>query len=183
MCQTWQAPVCSVRREVRPIPEWKVKTEGETSVRSSSLAKFAAIGLVGAMALAACSNSSTASSASTTSAGLSAAPSAAASAAAPASGAAAPESGAASSAAGSAADGGGLGGAGGTTYKIGFQGPLSGDNQQLGINEVNAARLAVKEANAKGDLGFTVVLAESDDVGAPATAPPAAAKLIQDAAV
>ena len=45
------------------------------------------------------------------------------------------------------------GGAGsGQTYKIGFQGALSGDNQQLGINEVNAVKLAVKQANEKGDL-------------------------------
>jgi branched-chain amino acid transport system substrate-binding protein len=60
--------------------------------------------------------------------------------------------------------GGGLGGGGGAsssssgggsgkTYKIGFQGALSGENQQLGINEINAVNLAVKEANAKGDLG------------------------------
>ena len=147
-------------------------------MRSSSLAKIAAIGVVGAMALAACSNSSTASSrSSATSAAVSAAPSAAGS------GAAAPSSAAGSAAASVAASGGGLAGAGGTTYKIGFEGPLSGDNQQLGINEVNAASLAVEQANAKGDLGFTVASNESDDVGAPATAPAAAAKLIQDPAV
>src|SRR4051794_36386106 len=54
--------------------------------------------------------------------------------------------------------GGGLGGGGKSsgatnsnkTYKIGFQGALSGDNQQLGINEINSVNLAVKEANAKG---------------------------------
>jgi branched-chain amino acid transport system substrate-binding protein len=125
------------------------------------------------MALAACSNSSTASSSSSA---TSAASSAASSAAAPASGAG-------SSAPATAASGGGLAGGGGTTYKIGFEGPLSGDNQQLGINEVNAANLAVEQANAKGDLGFTVALEESDDVGAPATAPAAAAKLLQDTAV
>ena len=146
-------------------------------MRSSSLAKIAAIGVVGAMALAACSNSSTASSAGTTSAVVSASPAAGSSAAAPASAAG-------SAVASVAASGGGLGGgSGATVYKIGFEGPLSGDNQQLGINEVNAANLAVEEANAKGDLGFTVALEESDDVGAPATAPPAAAKLIQDPAV
>ncbi|MCU1689280.1 MAG: branched-chain amino acid transporter substrate-binding protein [Jatrophihabitantaceae bacterium] len=71
----------------------------------------------------------------------------------------------------------------GKTYTIGFQGPLSGDNQQLGINERNAVELAVEQANAKGDLNFKLKYTEADDVGAPATAPPAAAKLIQDDSV
>jgi branched-chain amino acid transport system substrate-binding protein len=66
------------------------------------------------------------------------------------------------------------------TYKIGWMGPLSGDNQQLGINEANGSRLAVEEANAKGDLGFKLVMVESDDVGVADKAPAAAAKLIQD---
>ena len=145
-------------------------------MRSSSLAKIAAIGVAGAMALAACSNSSTAAGGGSTS---SAAPAGSSSSAA----SSAPAAAGSSSAATTAASGGGLGGGGGTTYKIGFQGPLSGDNQQLGINEVNAAHLAVDQANAKGDLGFTVALEESDDVGAPATAPAAAAKLVQDTAV
>ena len=69
------------------------------------------------------------------------------------------------------------------TYKIGFQGPLSGDNQQLGINEVNAVQLAVDQANASGNLGFKLELVKSDDVGAAATAPAAAAKLLQDTAI
>ncbi len=141
-------------------------------MRSSSLAKIAAIGVVGAMALAACSNSSTANTTSPSASSASVAASgASASSAAP------------SSSAPTSAAAGGLGGASGTTYKIGFEGPLSGDNQQLGINEDNAAHLAVDQANAKGDLGFTLVLEDSDDVGAPATAPAAAAKLLQDTAV
>jgi branched-chain amino acid transport system substrate-binding protein len=69
------------------------------------------------------------------------------------------------------------------TFKIGFQGPLSGDNQQLGINEVNAVELAVSQANATGNLGFKLVLLKADDVGSPATAPAAAQTLIQDPAV
>lgn len=135
------------------------------NVRSSSLAKIAAIGVVGAMALAACSNSS----------------STATPAAAGTSSASALASGASASAAPASA--GGLSGGGGTTFKIGFEGPLSGDNQQLGINEDNAAHLAVDQANAKGNLGFTLVLVDSDDLGAPATAPAAAAKLLQDPTV
>jgi branched-chain amino acid transport system substrate-binding protein len=71
----------------------------------------------------------------------------------------------------------------GKTYTIAFQGPLSGENQQLGINERNAVKLAVDQATAKGGLPFKLAYAEADDVGAPATAPPAAAKLIQDPTV
>jgi branched-chain amino acid transport system substrate-binding protein len=69
------------------------------------------------------------------------------------------------------------------TYKIGFHGALSGDNQQLGINIVNATELAVKQANDKGDLGFKLELVKSDDGGTADKAPAAAAALIQDPAV
>ena len=69
------------------------------------------------------------------------------------------------------------------TYKIGFEGPLSGDNAQLGINEENAVALAVEQANASGNLGFKLVEVKSDDVGDPAKAPAAATTLQQDNAV
>lgn len=71
----------------------------------------------------------------------------------------------------------------GKTYKIGFEGPLSGDNAQLGINEENAVALAIEQANAKGDLGFKLEELKSDDVGDPAKAPAAATTLQQDSAV
>jgi branched-chain amino acid transport system substrate-binding protein len=89
--------------------------------------------------------------------------------------------------------GGGLGGTSGSsagggvnagkTFKIGFQGALSGDNQQLGINIVNAEVLAVDQANAKGDLGFKLELVKSDDAGDATKAPAAAQTLIQDSGV
>ena len=87
--------------------------------------------------------------------------------------------------------GGGLGGGGSAssatgakqTYKIGFQGALSGDNQQLGINIVNGEQLAVDQANAKGDLPFKLELLRSDDGGVPEKSPAAAAALVQDPAV
>ncbi len=97
-----------------------------------------------------------------------------------------------SSKSGGSKNSGGLGGGGGTssgatntgkTYKIGFQGALSGDNQQLGINEINAVELAVKQANDKGDLGFKLEVLKSDDGGDAAKAPAAAQTLIQDPAV
>ena len=77
--------------------------------------------------------------------------------------------------------GGGLGGnGGGETYTIAFQGPLSGDNQQLGINEVNGVQLAIDQANASGDLDFKLQLKKADDQGTPDQAPTAAASVIQD---
>lgn len=69
------------------------------------------------------------------------------------------------------------------TYTIGFQGPLTGPNAQLGINIDNAVKLAVQQANAKGDLPFTLKVAEADDQGDPAKGPTAAQQLIGDSSV
>jgi branched-chain amino acid transport system substrate-binding protein len=69
------------------------------------------------------------------------------------------------------------------TYTIAYQGPLSGDNAQLGINMDNGVKLAVEQANAKGDLPFTLKFVDSDDVGDPAQAPAAARKLIDNTSV
>ncbi len=74
-------------------------------------------------------------------------------------------------------------GGGKPTFKLAYQGPLSGDNAQLGINMDNAAKLAVKQANDKGDLPFTLVYTNSDDQGTPDGGPPAATKLIGDSQV
>src|SRR5690348_10238021 len=67
----------------------------------------------------------------------------------------------------------------GSTYTIAFEGPLSGDNQQLGINEYNGVQLAVEQANADSSLGFKINLIKSDDQGDPAKAPAAAASIVQ----
>nr|MDT0666518.1 hypothetical protein [Micromonospora sp. DSM 115978] len=56
-------------------------------------------------------------------------------------------------------------GGGKPVVTIGFQGPLSGDNAQLGINALNGAKTAVAEANEDADLPFTIELVESDDQG------------------
>ncbi len=66
------------------------------------------------------------------------------------------------------------------TYKIGFEGPLSGANAQLGINEEYGAEIAVQQANADSSLGFKVQLVKSDDEGDPAKSPAAATQLVQD---
>lgn len=68
-------------------------------------------------------------------------------------------------------------------FKIAYQGPLSGDNAALGINMANAVQLAIEEANAKGDLPFTLEYTSSDDKGSPDAAPAAAAKLVDDSKV
>jgi branched-chain amino acid transport system substrate-binding protein len=69
------------------------------------------------------------------------------------------------------------------TYKIGFQGALSGDNQQLGINEINSVELAVRQANQSGKLPFKLEVVRSDDGGTPDKAPAAASALLQDNAI
>ncbi|HEV7196388.1 MAG TPA: branched-chain amino acid ABC transporter substrate-binding protein [Pedococcus sp.] len=89
-----------------------------------------------------------------------------------------------SSSSSSKSSSGGLGGSGGgATYSIAFEGPLSGDNQQLGINEVNAVQVAIDQANKSSDLGFKLKLVKADDQGDPAQAPTAAASVIQDQSV
>jgi branched-chain amino acid transport system substrate-binding protein len=80
----------------------------------------------------------------------------------------------------SAATSGGTGGGPSGTIKIGFEGPLSGPNAQLGINEEYGAEIAVQQANADPSLGFKVQLVTSDDEGDPAKSPAAAEQLIQD---
>jgi branched-chain amino acid transport system substrate-binding protein len=75
------------------------------------------------------------------------------------------------------------GSSGKKTVTIGFQGPLSGASVQLGLNAEYGAKVAIQQANAKGDLPFTLALKTSDDVGKPDTAPTAAQALIDDASV
>lgn len=78
---------------------------------------------------------------------------------------------------------GGGGANAGKTFTIGFQGALTGENKQLGINEVNSVNLAVDQANAKDDLGFKLKVLSSDDGGDDNKAKAAAQKLIQDTTV
>lgn len=67
--------------------------------------------------------------------------------------------------------------------KIGFQGPLSGDNAQLGINGQDGVKTAIDEANKKGDLPFTLALVSSDDIGKPEQGATAAQRLVDDKSV
>ena len=115
-------------------------------MRTRPLAKLAAVGVIGALALTGCGSSKDDSSS------------------------------------------GGLSGGGGSsdnnaTYTIAFEGPLSGDNQQLGINEVNGVQLAIDQANKDTSLGFKLKLLKADDGGVPEKAPAAAAQVLQDSSV
>lgn len=83
----------------------------------------------------------------------------------------------------SSASASGSGGGPSGTIKIGFEGPLSGANAQLGINEEYGAEIAVDQANADSSLGFKVQLVTSDDEGDPAKSPQAATKLVDDQAI
>jgi branched-chain amino acid transport system substrate-binding protein len=89
----------------------------------------------------------------------------------------------------SSSSGGGLGASGSNsaaaakTVDIGFNGPLSGANAQLGINEEYGVELAVSQANASGSLPFKVVLVKADDAGDPAKSPAAATSLVQNPAI
>ncbi len=83
-----------------------------------------------------------------------------------------------------------LGGCGGSTaevgkkeFVIGFQGPLSGDNQQLGINAYDGVLTAVDLANRRDDLPFRLRLVASDDQGDPDQGPTAAQKLLDNPGV
>jgi branched-chain amino acid transport system substrate-binding protein len=75
------------------------------------------------------------------------------------------------------------GSSGKKTVKIGFQGPLSGDNAQLGINGLNGVKTAVAEANQKGDLPFKLDVVTSDDIGKPEQGATAAQRLVDDKSV
>ena len=70
------------------------------------------------------------------------------------------------------------------TIKIGVQGAHSGDLASYGVPSLNAAKLVIEEANAKGGiLGKKVELVAQDDQCKPELATNAATKLISDKVV
>jgi branched-chain amino acid transport system substrate-binding protein len=76
-------------------------------------------------------------------------------------------------------DDGGDGG-GGTTYKIAYQGPLSGQNVGLGENMERGIQLAIQEANESGEYDFTIEYFQADDGGSETQATAAAQSAIDD---
>ncbi|HWC35132.1 MAG TPA: branched-chain amino acid ABC transporter substrate-binding protein [Mycobacteriales bacterium] len=90
----------------------------------------------------------------------------------------------AAAACGSSSSGGNNNSTGGSkpTFTIAYQGPLSGGNQQLGLNMSFAVKLAVNQANAGqtfGNLPFKLAFAQEDDQGSSTAAPAAVAKVLQ----
>ncbi|MEE1930519.1 branched-chain amino acid ABC transporter substrate-binding protein [Streptomyces sp. TRM 70351] len=75
---------------------------------------------------------------------------------------------------------GGESGGGGDTVRIAFQGPLSGDNVQLGQNMENGVKLAIDQANASGEYDFEIEYFPTDDQGQPDKATAAAQKAISE---
>ncbi len=73
-------------------------------------------------------------------------------------------------------------GSGGRTIKIGCAAPLTGDQAQLGIDVCQGVRLAVDEANARGEImpGQTLETLALDDQHNPAQAVNVAKKFVSD---
>ncbi len=70
------------------------------------------------------------------------------------------------------------------TIKIGVQGAHSGDLASYGVPSLNAAKIVIEEANAKGGvLGKKIELVSQDDQCKPELATNAATKLISDKVV
>jgi branched-chain amino acid transport system substrate-binding protein len=57
------------------------------------------------------------------------------------------------------------------TYTIGYEGPLSGGNAQLGLNMVYAVHLAIQQWNAKKGTHFKLKFATYNDQGDPTISP------------
>jgi branched-chain amino acid transport system substrate-binding protein len=73
--------------------------------------------------------------------------------------------------------------AGKKTLSVAFVGAQTGDNANLGINISNGARLAIDEANAKGDLPVKVTLKIFDTQGSETQAPGVAQKVVADSSI
>lgn len=75
---------------------------------------------------------------------------------------------------------GGGGGGSKPSYTIAYEGPLSGGNQQLGLNMKFAVELAINQANAGttfGSLPFTLKFTSADDQGSATVSPSVATSL------
>lgn len=70
----------------------------------------------------------------------------------------------------------------GPVIKIGFAAALTGDQAPQGQSMLNGAKLAIEEANAKGDIipGYRLELVAMDDQHSPTQAVAAAKKLVAD---
>ncbi len=66
--------------------------------------------------------------------------------------------------------------------KIGFVSPLTGDQAKMGIDSLNGVKMAVEEANARGDIlpGYTIEIVAMDDQHNPAQAVNVAKRFVSD---
>jgi branched-chain amino acid transport system substrate-binding protein len=73
------------------------------------------------------------------------------------------------------------------TFDIGYEGPLSGGNAQLGLNEAFAVEYAINQANEGksqfGKLPFKLKYVSKDDQGSPTISPTDAQELVANPAV
>jgi branched-chain amino acid transport system substrate-binding protein len=79
--------------------------------------------------------------------------------------------------------GAGVGKASNGTIKIGFQGPLSGTNQQLGINAIDGMKVAIDQANKSAGLPYKLELVSSDSQGLADQGPTSAQQLVDKGVV
>jgi branched-chain amino acid transport system substrate-binding protein len=88
---------------------------------------------------------------------------------------------------GSSSGGGGGGGGSTPTFTIAYEGPLSGGNQQLGLNMKYAVELAINQANDGtsqfGHLPFKLQFKAEDDQGSGTVSPSVATDLVDNSSV
>lgn len=69
------------------------------------------------------------------------------------------------------------------TYKIGYVGPITGPNTSVGVGTMNSIDLAVRQANARGDLPFKLEFISETDDSKPAAGVAAIQKICADKSV
>jgi branched-chain amino acid transport system substrate-binding protein len=70
--------------------------------------------------------------------------------------------------------------AAGVTFSIGYEGPLTGANAQLGINMQYGVQLAINHANSAANAPFTLKLVNLDDQGSGTLSPAQAQAAVAD---
>ncbi|MCX7309053.1 MAG: branched-chain amino acid ABC transporter substrate-binding protein [Afipia sp.] len=69
------------------------------------------------------------------------------------------------------------------TYKIGYVGPITGPNTSVGVGTMNSIDLAIRQANARGDLPFKLEFISETDDSKPAAGVAAIQKICSDKSV
>jgi branched-chain amino acid transport system substrate-binding protein len=69
------------------------------------------------------------------------------------------------------------------TYKLAYVGPITGPNTSVGVGTMNSIDLAVRQANARGDLPFKLEFVSETDDSKPAAGVAAIQKLCSDKSV